>query len=172
MNKIKPSFRKSLWIMRVSLFFLFPPLFFPEYIVGGLTCSLFGGLFDGPFSIPIGYIIIVCSAFCFAMGVYTSTTYEIRPTEVRYSLHFFLSKRKDILLTNVKEIELKIGFLQKFYGLGTIVIHTQASLAGNNKTGLSLFDIENPDKIYTLLKENLSKASRVTEPNALPCESY
>jgi membrane protein YdbS with pleckstrin-like domain len=93
------------------------------------------------------------------LGTYNGTTFEIGPNSVSHNRNFLWSKKKEVLLTNIKEIELKSGFLQKFFGLGTVVMHTQASTAGNNKTGLSLFDLENANKVYESLKENISKAT-------------
>lgn len=161
MNKIKPSFEEPLWIIRTVLLLLFPPLLFPEFIIGSLICYRFCE--PGFLTWFVGYAILLCSVFCGAMGTYSGTTFEISPNGVSYNLNFLWSKRKEVLLTNIKEVELKIGFLQRVFGVGTIVMHTQASTAGKNKTGLSLFDIENPDKVYELLKENISKAAKISE---------
>ncbi|MBX9621314.1 MAG: PH domain-containing protein [Alphaproteobacteria bacterium] len=157
MNKIKPSFIKPLWIIRTGLYLLIPPFIFIELFIGAIICAPFSdNSFLGWF---VGYIIFLFGIVAGALGTYNGTTFKIGPNSVSHNRNFLWSKRKEVFFTNIKEIELKSGFLQKLFGLGTVVMHTQASTAGNNKTGLSLFDLENANKVYESLKENISKAT-------------
>ena len=157
MGKIKPTFKKLPFIIRSGLIFLFPPITIFIVCPIGYLVTLF--LCDSvPLVFLIGYLIsiwIVCNVF---LRIYRGITFEISPETVTYNLDFLWSKRKTVPFINVKEIELKIGPFQKFFDLGTVVIHTQA--ASNTEAGLALFDIEDPIKIYELLKENMSKAKR------------
>ncbi len=159
---IKPSFKKPLWIARAGLYLLFPPLFiFVALPLGILITAPFG--VSGFMAGLVGYVLAIGAALGVAKAMYRGTTFEITPKSVSHNLDFLWSKRKQVLLANVKEVELEVGFFQKFVGLGTVVLHTQASLAGNNKTGLSLFDIENSNDVYELLKGDVSKASCALE---------
>ena len=106
-------------------------------------------------NILFGYLTTLGVGLGVAAGIYGGTTFKISPTGITHDLDFLWNKRKEVLLLNIKEIELKVGFLQKLFGLGTIVIHTQASAAGDTKTGISLFDVENPSRFYDLLRENV-----------------
>lgn len=157
MNIIKPTFRNSLWIIRMSLLLLFPPLLIFESLVGYIVTLPFGACSDGVL-ILLGYILSVCGVCAIYRGIYRGTTFEVGPASVVHTMDFICSKRKEVSLKNIKEVELKSGFLQKLFGLGTIVIHTQASTSGNTKTGLSFSDIENSTKIYDLLNQHMSKA--------------
>ncbi len=151
-----------MWIIRAGLVLLIPPFFTFELPIGYLVVLPFNGS-DHPAAFLgfIGYIVSVCIVSGVAFGIYGGTSFEISPTSVAHNLNFLWSKRKEVLLVNIKEVELKIGLLQKLFGLGTVLVHTQASAADNTKPGLSLFDIKNPDKVYEALKENISKAARV-----------
>lgn len=163
MTNVQPSFKKPLWLIRAGLYLLFPPFLMAESILGAILCSFFGGGLDTMLNILFGYLTTLGVVFGvvlpFTSGIYGGTTFKITPTGITHGLDFLWNKRKEVLLLNIKEVELKVGFLQKFFGLGTIVIHTQASAAGDTKTGLSLFDVENPSKFYELLRENVSKAN-------------
>ena len=130
-------------------------MIFIELGIGAIICYSF----DGPDFLAwfIGYIILLCFIVGGAFGTYGGTTFEISPSSVSHDRNFLWSKRKEVLLTNIKKVELKSGLLQRLFGLGTIVMHTQARTAGNSKTGLSVFDIENSNEVYDLLKKNISK---------------
>lgn len=149
---IKPYSKVPLWVFRIALYLLFPPVFIFTSIIGYFVTSSDGGAFIA------GYFISLSAASVFAVKMAYSTTFKLNQKTASYNLSFLWNKRKEVLLTNVKEVELKSSFLQKIFGLGTIVLHTQASSVGNNATGLSLSDIENPDKIYEFLKQAVSSA--------------
>lgn len=159
MNTIKPSFVKPLWIIRTGLTLLFPPFIFIEFALGGLICYSFSE--PGFLAWFIGYIILLCPIVGGASEIYNGTTFEVTHSSVSHNRNFLSSRKKEVLLTNIKEIELKSGVLQKLFGLGTIVIHTQASTVGENRTGISLYDIVNSNEIYEILKKNISKAVKV-----------
>jgi hypothetical protein len=55
---------------------------------------------------------------------------------------------------------LKVGSLQKIFGLGTVVLHNLAS-TNNTPSGFSLSNIENPDMVYEYLKGAISKTTAV-----------
>lgn len=162
MNKIKPSFIKPLWIIRSGLYLLIPPFIIIEACIGVVICFSFSE--NSFLSWFVGYIVLLFGVIAWALGTYNGTTFEIGPTSVSHNRNFLWSKKKEVLLTNIKEVELKSGFLQKLFGLGTIVMHTQASTAGNNQTGLSFFDLDNANEIYESLKENISKAAAGPRP--------
>ncbi len=149
---IKPSAKAPLWFIRMGLYFLFPPVFIFTSIIGYFVASSDAG------ALVAGYIISMSAASLFSLGMSRGTTFQVNPKTVSHNLNFLWSKRKEVLLANVKEVELKVSLLQRIFGLGTVVMHTQASSTGNNKTGLSFSDIENPSKVYEFLKEAVSSA--------------
>lgn len=163
MTDIHPSFKKYLWLVRAALYLLIPLLWVAEALLGGIVLSALVEKFDMnddfALSIVVGYFILLFSSLIVSMKIYRGTIFKITPTGVAHNLNFLWNKRKEVLFSNIKEVELKASFLQKLFGLGTIVIHTQASTTKDNKPGLSLFDIENPERVYEMLRQNISNAN-------------
>ncbi len=156
---VRPSFNMFLWLIRIG-----PYLFFP------LTAALFYAI-ENTVGIPFsrhtllrcchwGSVFAIGGILAFIAAGYRNMMFKIDHERLSYDLSFVWRKRKEILLSNIKEVVLKVGVLQRFFGRGTIIVYTQASLVSQNQTGVSLFDIENPDKIYELLKERIASASR------------
>ena len=147
-----PSIQLPLLGLRTCLWLLFPIFLVFEFVIGSL---LLGEAADTMSCYIVGYITAACVILFVSRGIYKGTTFEITPTGVSRNLDFGIKQRKEILLRNVKEIQLKVGVLQRLFGVGTLILHTQASGVGQSKTGLSLFDLENSSEVYVLLKEKV-----------------
>jgi hypothetical protein len=91
---------------------------------------------------------------------YRKTSYELSSKWGVSNLNFRGIYRREVLLANVKTIELRISSFQKFFGLGNIIMRTQESGFWRSKTSICLFDIEKPEETYILVKEMVSKASK------------
>lgn len=158
MTNIHPSFKKYLWLIRAAIYLLFPPFLIVENIVGAIFLYALAVNYDYMISVLAGHVILLSGVLIVPMKIYGGTTFKVTPTGIVHNLDFLWNKRKEVLFSNIKEVELKASFLQKLFGLGTIVIHTQASTTSDNKPGLSLFDIENPEKVYEMLRQSISNA--------------
>lgn len=154
--KLMPAIQPLLWLLRTGLWLLFPLCIVAEYILGGL---LLGGTDTLMHSFMLGYIIALCTILAVITGIYRGTTFEVTQRSVFSERDFIIKERKELLFSNVKEIELKVSVLQRLFGVGTVILHTQASFVGKSKTGLALFDLENSSEIYTVLKEKISDAN-------------
>jgi len=151
--RLTPCFKRPLYLLRTS-FIVWPP-FFPL----ALALSEHGFSFwQGAVMMFAFYSLLFGALLAFIAGIYRGTTFEIGETAASYRLNFLWSRNKDILFLNVKEIELKSGIFQRFFNLGSLVIHTQATTTGNNRAGIVFFDVENPQKAYELLKDRVYKA--------------
>jgi membrane protein YdbS with pleckstrin-like domain len=119
----------------------------------GAPFVFFGCLFF--FGIPI-------VAFVAKKKSYAKTEYRFYPTELDYYEGFFTTEEKTINYKNVNEIYLRRGIFQKMYGLGTIVLSTPATGSegsGRARSGVRVADIENPDLVYSQIKELVSRVS-------------
>ena len=81
---------------------------------------------------------------------------------MEYYEGFFSVEEKTIRYKSITEVYLRKGVFQKMYGLGTIVLSTPATGsqgANHSRSGIRVVDIENPDRVYTKIKELIGKAS-------------
>jgi uncharacterized membrane protein YdbT with pleckstrin-like domain len=97
---------------------------------------------------------------------YSRTEYRFFDDRVEFEEGFFSINRKVIKFRDVKEVTLRKGFLQRFYGLGTIYLATLATGSspgfrpfhaigfGNvSGSGLSVSDVQNPDQTFDQIKQ-------------------
>lgn len=165
MINLHPTFKKYLWFIRAIFLLILPPFWLIGNFVGTLILGPFikGGLKEeyNILVLIIGYYVFVCISLFVLRNVYNRITINITQTSIAHSFNFLWNKKKQIIFSNIKEVELKVGFLQRFFGLGTIIIYTQANA---NKPGLFLFDIKDPEKVYDLLLQGQLKE---TEKNSM-----
>lgn len=93
---------------------------------------------------------------------YAKTEYRFYPTKLDYYEGFFTTEEKTINYKNVNEIYLRKGIFQRMYGLGTIILSTPATgsqSTGRARSGIRVADIENPDLVYSQVKELVSRVS-------------
>lgn len=90
---------------------------------------------------------------------YRKTHFIIDETKVIYEHDFLWRKHKEIMLVNVKEIEVKSSFFQKIAQLGSVVLHTHASLSRTSAPGLCLYDLKDDQEIFRFLKDKISRPS-------------
>jgi len=151
---LTPAIEPPLWLLRIGLWLLFPVAIPVEAIFGGMVVGPAASMMT---CFLVGYLVSLCLGVVITAGRYCGTTFTMTSSSVSSELDFVFKKRKDLLFSNIKEIELKMSIFQRMFGLGTIILHTQASLAGHSKTGLSLFDLENAEEVYILLKEKIAQ---------------
>lgn len=104
------------------------------------------------FGIPIiGYFIEKKNA--------EKTEYRLWPNKLDYYKGFLAVEEKSIDWRKITEVRLRKGSIQQRYGLGTIVLSTPATGSSGRSTGLELSNIENPDDVFRLVKDLVSKAT-------------
>lgn len=127
-----------------------------------LSCILFVAILskntETSLVICLVWLALFLVVFYVSHGLLSKTSYIIEGNKVIRQTHFWGRRYKEILLHNIKEVELHVGVLQNLFGLGTIVLHTQANLANHKGSGITLIDMENPDALYQALKQATQKA--------------
>ncbi|HBH26665.1 MAG TPA: hypothetical protein DDX54_04625 [Rhodospirillaceae bacterium] len=100
-------------------------------------------------------IIFLCVFLCvyyLYRKTYEKTEYRFFSKNLEYYEGFLMIERKIIKYDRVTEVNLRRGFLQKLFGLGTIILSTPAS--GHDlqaKSGVRIRDIRDAEKIYDKL---------------------
>ncbi len=165
---LKPKFLKFIALLKSIPMAVFLGLFggiavlMVTLITSGQTTT--GGNVDSTTSI----MFIGGAVGFFLLGAilsiwYRNTTinhieYRIFPNRIEYFEGLFTVEQKTIKFTDVSEIYLRKGVLQKRYNLGSIFLMSKGLMIPmvgmrGSLGGMILRDIEDPDMIYQQLKE-------------------
>jgi membrane protein YdbS with pleckstrin-like domain len=155
-------------------------------IIFGIYNAIFGGIFFGmasifvlkvvktfQFNIPViiplwlpfvffGLLFLFGSSFLTYFRIlktYSKTDYKFYPDRLEYSEGFWTVENKTIRYEKITETSLRRGVIQKKYGLGTIFLATPATgfLEGKSRSGISINDIANPEKVYAEIQGLIGK---------------
>ncbi|NQU17654.1 MAG: PH domain-containing protein [Candidatus Saganbacteria bacterium] len=149
--------------------------------------SVLLGSFD--FETVIELVIVLCVAtgyFVLKKNSYAKTDYRFYNTRLDYYEGFLTIDEKTIKYDKITEINLRKGFFQRMFGLGSIILSTPATGGGHGgnpmagmlggffgggrmagrgagmaASGIQVWDIEKPDEKYKKIKELISKANKV-----------
>lgn len=147
---VRPKFKNVLIFAKIFLLLMFPPIIF--------ICLLPILLIHSKILAVIITLSLISFTFYSFHSLYKSAYFTISDASVRYDLDFFLyTKKKEILFKNIKEVEVRANLLQKFFGLGSIVLHTHAA-GTHNRPGITLYDLDDAESVYALIQKNVSKA--------------
>lgn len=148
---VRPKFKNALMFVKIFLWSMFPPFMFIVLLpVILFEHKILLGVINFSFIVSLGLF--------FFNSLYKGAYFTISDASVRYDLDFFLyTKKKEILFKNIKEVELRANLLQKFFGLGSIVLHTHAA-GTHNRPGITLYDLDDAESVYALIQKNVSKA--------------
>ena len=165
--------------------FSLQPVFVPSLQVLGhipifLFLGIWGGLFFGGFSqvflqfaelpiptwVPFVFfgavfsLILPFISFRVNRKTYERTEYTFYPSKLDYYEGFFTVEEKSIALNRVTEVNLRKGPFQSKHGLGTILLSTPATSAGNGRasSGIRITDVQNPDENYRRIKELIERS--------------
>lgn len=152
------------------------PVFLPGPVMAVLIpftlfLTLWGGGFFGGFGLLavqlLGldlpeWVTFVFFGLLFFIGIpiigYTATKKSYKKTEYRffrdyleYYEGFWTIEKKTIKYDRITETGSRQGIIQRKYNLGTITLHTAS--AGSQGRGISVKDIEFPDKVYKVVQE-------------------
>ncbi|MBS0186189.1 MAG: PH domain-containing protein [Proteobacteria bacterium] len=117
---------------------------------------------EGSFIFIILFFLIGCELIVSFLGallvksVYRNAHFKILDDRVEYYRDFFSLRIIDLKYKNIKEISLTQSPLQRFFGVGTILLQSHASPQSykGGSSGLKLYDVENPQAIFSFLKKN------------------
>ena len=188
-NELTSSFRSSGYPLKGSegLLFSLRPRFLGfitalTMVPVALFFTVWGGLFFGGFgffAIQIFHLNVpywftfVFFALLFLVSIpligylakkktYEKTEYRFYPDKLEYYEGFFNVEEKTIDYSNITEVSLRKGVIQRGHNLGTIILSTPAtpvyvSGRGMPFSGIRILDIENPDENYTKIKALVGK---------------
>lgn len=86
---------------------------------------------------------------------YENISYKFYETYMIYEDKFLNQHKKNILYSNVKEVEIRRTIWDRLTGHGVIIIYTNAENKRNN--GLVIYAIKNPDKYYELIDKVVNR---------------
>ena len=153
MHIIHPTFVPVLIILRGMLWLAFPPFAMLGLFVFETSKFLFLQFLSPFFAMWAALITPPVILFIAFRSFYKNTVYQINNDHFQSVLNFMWYKRTKIPLDGISELEVKKSMLQKFLGLGTIVIHTNSNITNKDK-GYHMRDIYNPEEVLDLLKRN------------------
>ena len=164
-------------LLPFQLFFtLWASIFF-----GSLIEQIASGAFWLAFAMPgaLAFCLGSVVGYLGKQANYSRTEYRFYPDRLEFDEGFFVTSRKVIPYSDVKEISLCRGFVQRQCGLGTIYLGTPTTgtvpssspffkfgMFNASDSGVALRDIPDPDsafeKIRTLIGLGATKRSDVT----------
>lgn len=166
---IQPQFKPTLILMTVFPFQLFASIW-GAFFFGGLLSPVFRTLYatESPFEIQficgiILFITIPAVYYYVTKKNYSKSWYRFYPDKLEFYEGFFVIQEKTIKYKNITELNLRRGFLQRRYGLGTIIISTPATgfSRGRAVSGIRIKDIQEPEIAYIRIKEMVDKAASI-----------
>jgi membrane protein YdbS with pleckstrin-like domain len=91
---------------------------------------------------------------------YSKSWYRFYNDRLEFYEGFFIIQEKTIKYGNITELNLRRGFLQRHFKLGTIIISTPATgySRGRAVSGIRIRDIAEPESVYNKVKEIVDKA--------------
>lgn len=143
----RPFFQPVQWLVRLSFLSLIPAVVLNQLTIGrmGLETLLI-------------YLILVMGLFFGVKFFYAMVTFELYLGKVIYRYVFLWEIRQEILLRNIKEVTLKRGPLQRFFGLETIELSSAAYVGKDNTSGFKLFNIKQQEGLYDLISKQIQAA--------------
>jgi membrane protein YdbS with pleckstrin-like domain len=174
---LKPVFVTSLTILVQLPIQVFLTIWMGMFF-GNLTASFVAVAQGWPwpqiFFGAIGFFAVPLGAIIGKKLTYNRTEYRFYDDRVEFEEGFFTVNKKTIKFSDVKEVTLRQGFLQRLYGLGTIYLATLATGAPTNPqsrglfgfgnvaaSGISLRDIPDADDTYNKVKALVDARARV-----------
>lgn len=88
---------------------------------------------------------------------YQNAYYDVQDDKIEYSESFLNAIEKEVFYERIIEVILKKSVVQRYFGLGTIVLQTHATSiqSGASGSGIKLMDLENSESAYKELKEKI-----------------
>ncbi|UCG59958.1 MAG: PH domain-containing protein [Phycisphaerales bacterium] len=158
------------------------PVFVPWVVVAGIVpiqifMTIWGGGFFGGFSMfavkALGLNLPAWFTFVFFGAVFffglpllayvaskrtcAETEYRFYRDRLEYAEGFWTAEQKSIKYSDVKEVHLRRGVVQRKYGLGTIQLSTASAsaMSGSNRSfsGIRVHNVPDAEQIYGQVKE-------------------
>lgn len=126
------------------------------------TISMLDILFFVCWGMIIFSVIKFIVHFAFQKMQYEHISYKFFETYMVYEDDFLNQHKKNILYSNVKEVEIRRTIWDRILGMGVVVIYTNAENKRNN--GLVVYALDNPKEDYEFI-DKLINRYRVSNEN-------
>jgi membrane protein YdbS with pleckstrin-like domain len=141
---------KPVFIGWVTLLSQVPIQIFLTLWLGGVLGSLFSSVFPTdppwvPFAL-FGGLTFIGIPLAIYLGMkfnYAETEYKFFDDRLEFDEGFLTLNKKTIMLRDVKEVTLRRGILQRFYGLGSIYLATLATGSSTTSSAFTAFGFGN-----------------------------
>ena len=101
------------------------------------------------------YLIIIWVLLLFLKKLfYSRVTFDLNDTGITYTINFVIFSQKHVRYTDIKEINLNQGPLQRLFKLATIKITTHATTAD---AGIEIYNIKPYHEVYDFLMTKTNK---------------
>lgn len=113
-------------------------------------------------------MIYVIAKMIFEKMQYRDLEYNFYTTKIEYKDGFFNKEEKELKYKFIREITMSQNILQRFCGIGTIRIFTNASSGGYNtgnhnnmrgRNGISIHCVENVQEQYRIIKQIIDEGT-------------
>ena len=136
---------KMIWTMNIFTYILYLHTFLILIVLPKYKASTFIFLLKTPIAII---------PFLFLRKFWLSRiTFEINENSVEYRRDFIFLSQKSIMLKDIKEVKLRQGFVQKWYGIGSVEVISHAT---TQDAGITLYDIKEYKEVYDFLTQKVS----------------
>lgn len=140
--------------------------FWGALVIG--TFVMFGLVALNP-DLPRWVPYVICGAVLFLgipvavaiarMKAYSRTRYTFHADRLHYYAGIFSAEERSIAYENITEVTLRRGPLQKFCGLGTIVLSTPATTSnGTHARRIRISDVPDAESVYRQIKALIARS--------------
>jgi uncharacterized membrane protein YdbT with pleckstrin-like domain len=160
---IRPVFNRNVWLISMTPIYLFLVFWGIGFFgIFGMLLFLFFGIpkFVGfLFAFTVFGLILPVFFYNTRKKTYEKTSYRFSADRLDCVEGFWAVNEKTIELKNIIEVSLRKGIIQKKANLGTVFLSTPAR--GTQMSGITLFNIANPDQTYAEIKRRIDRAKKV-----------
>ena len=147
---VKPTFKIGYII--ISEFAIW--VFFIFLLVPMIMLLLMMESIEGLEAIILGILVCIllyCGWLILRKKQYENYSYDFYKTKVIYKDGFINKSEKEVKYKHIREVSKRESFIQRFFGLGTITLHTNAETGYLN--GIHIINVENVDEVYKKINE-------------------
>jgi uncharacterized membrane protein YdbT with pleckstrin-like domain len=124
--------QKAWLIILLFIFLIIPTIIYGTYFLYILSIVVF--------------IIVLSIYMFFRCEQYKAFEYVFYKDKLKFNSNFFNVENKTIKYNNIIEVKYKQSVIQRFFGLGDIIINTSAENGLNN--GITITSVKNVENLY------------------------
>ena len=105
--------------------------------------------------VPLSIIVPMIAYVLIKKANYRKTFYEFDDHHIVFFDGFLNTRRKEVMLKNILEVNYDQNFVQRMFGVGTITLNTAATgqTPSPANSGIKLQDLENPQNVFEKIRD-------------------